>query len=232
MGRVPPTFPLPADPPVPAPPHTPDFEISPWSRGQPMIHVGPRGYDANQPYVSPRPYRFSDFDDPIAGAAVPTYYAAANLTGALAETVFHDIPPRSATPRVVAFDRLLSRVVARVIPRRTLKLADFTSAGLTGLGLDRREIIETVDPDLYLDTVKWAHAVYTDPETFDGIHWISRLDDTCASVVLFGGRVRPEDLEHDPARDMGPLTMPGTVDDVLDIASRRQIDIVGLPWLR
>lgn len=157
-------------------------------------------------------------------------YAGSNVRAAIAETVFHDIPPRGG-PRSVPFDRIKDRVIGRVVPRRNLKLADFTSAGLHRVGATPREITET-GPVTYPKTASWGQAVYDHEERFDGIYWMSRLANVGPAVMLFGRRVRAADLIHTGARDLEPLTAPSALETLLGYAEDLDLQISGLPWLR
>ncbi|MEA2602975.1 MAG: hypothetical protein QOF89_3967 [Acidobacteriota bacterium] len=58
----------------------------------------------------------------------------------------------------------------------------------------RTELIES-DATEYERTAQWAAALHDANREIDGLVWVSRQYDTSRSVVLFGDRVRREDLE-------------------------------------
>ncbi|HET9212293.1 MAG TPA: RES family NAD+ phosphorylase [Thermoanaerobaculia bacterium] len=136
--------------------------------------------------------RFHPFTD-SRGQAVPTLYGSSCLEGALAETVFHGVPIRGRG-RYLRSSVLKTYLVSVVMPRRDLRLVQLHGFGLRRLGLSRSELIDS-DPSQYERTVRWAAALYAWSQEIDGLVWVSRQYDTSRSLVLFGDRVRREDLE-------------------------------------
>ncbi|NHN57175.1 RES domain-containing protein [Calidifontibacter sp. DB0510] len=210
-----------SDPPSPAP-DRPDFEEEVWRAEVPLVRCGHRGYAGNEPFASPALGRFS----PIVGAdgaRLPVLYAASSVRGALSETVFHDVLPGGTLDVTRLRDRQLSRLRAM----RPLRLASLTSLGLKRLGLRRQQLIDS-SPAAYPLTAAWAHAAHDDERGFDGLAWVSRMDDTARAVMLFGDRVTSADLVLDgPADD---LDRGDGFDEVLAIAETLRVVVLGLPF--
>jgi hypothetical protein len=130
--------------------------------------------------------RFHPFDD-FHGNVVPVFYAAEDPDGALAETVFHDVPARGPRKRIRK-SSLKPLVLSTVTCSRDLKLAQLFGFGLRRLGITRRELIEARGQQ-YPRTAAWARALHAGGERIDGLVWVSRQNDGARSVVLFGDRV-------------------------------------------
>ncbi|MFY9819905.1 MAG: RES family NAD+ phosphorylase [Thermoanaerobaculia bacterium] len=130
--------------------------------------------------------RFHPFED-ADGNVVPILYAAEHPDGALAETIFHDVPVRGFAKRIPksVLDPL---VLSALSPSRNLKLAQLFGFGLRRLGVTRRELIEASKKQ-YPRTTAWARSLHHCDEKIDGLVWISRQHDGVRSIVLFGDRV-------------------------------------------
>lgn len=133
--------------------------------------------------------RFHFFGKP----AVPVLYLAETREAALAETLLRNIPIDAPYPlRRSAYENSVM-VGMRVL--RSLRMAEFFGLGLRKMGVEAAQL--TASPGAsYPQTRHWARAAYDGG--FDGIAWMSRRDNSAKSFMLFGGRVREEDLEIVP----------------------------------
>jgi hypothetical protein len=85
-------------------------------------------------------------------------------------------------------------LISVISARRPLHFAQLHGFGLSRLGLRRTDLIEAEAP-AYPATARWAAALHSCAERFDGLVWISRQHDTSRAVVLFGDRIDRSDLE-------------------------------------
>jgi hypothetical protein len=130
--------------------------------------------------------RFHPFEE-AHGNRVPILYAAEHPDGALAETIFHDVPARGPAKRIRR-SSLRPLVLSALSCARDLSLAQLFGFGLRRLGVTRPELIET-SKKRYPRTTAWARALHRSDEKVDGLVWVSRQNDEARSVVLFGDRV-------------------------------------------
>jgi hypothetical protein len=156
------------------------------------------------------------------GSKVPSLYAATSRRGAIAESVFHDVPIRPASFRAVSLHKLEHRVLSRLRTRRDLQLVQLHHPGLGRLGLAPAEITAT-DPSEYPRTRRWAQAFH-DYGSHDGLVWISRLHNIDKAYTFFGDRVAPADLS--PEGDPVPLSTAPGLDLVYELAEESGITIV------
>lgn len=163
-----------------------------WEKGRPFIRCHNVRFGAT--VFNPgkgRGGRFHPFPG-ARGRVVPTLYAAAHLDGALAETVFHNVPVRGPERRIGRF--VLESMAASILTcRRDLILAQLFGFGLRRLGLSRLELIEA-EKDDYPRTTSWGRALYECDPQIDGLVWVSRQNDGSRSLVLFGDRVPSSSL--------------------------------------
>jgi RES domain-containing protein len=131
------------------------------------------------------------------GTKVPILYAASNYAGAIAETVFHDIPLTGR--RTLLRRRYRGRTITklRLDPSAILDLVQFHDPGLLRLRVRPRQLTETTSYH-YERTARWAQAVYDQLEHAQGIVWRSGRFNTARAVVLFGNRVPPTALQVVP----------------------------------
>lgn len=206
------------------------FAETTWLPGDALMRVGYEGFDAHRPYKPARPARFSPVVDPATGDTVPTLYAAETMRGALSESVFHDVPVGKQKGKALNYRRLSGRTRAILAVTRTLLLADFTSVGLVAIDRKRSQIIDP-GPRNYSRTGTYAQAVYADARKFDGLLWVSRLDDTSEALMVFGDRViAGDDLTLDPGEPEVPLTAPTVYDEIALLAAHMRVEIVGSPY--
>lgn len=203
-----------------------------WAAGEPMWHVYDVAYGARDFYggdpANPATWgRFHPFI-PVGGTdPLPVYYAANNVLGALAETVFHDVPAGPTKAKRVPFAKLRHRLEVEVEPTRDLKLADLRGFGTKRLSVSRAELLES-GPPAYPATAPWGRALHAHPEAFDGMVWVSRQHDMSQSVVLFGDRASADHLAV--VEDHIPLTLAAGngLELVLAAANQADITITGL----
>jgi hypothetical protein len=130
--------------------------------------------------------RFHPFED-AQGKLASILYAAEDPDGALAETVFHDVPARGTAKRIRR-SSLKPLVLSALRCSRDFSLAQLFGFGLRRLGITRLELIEA-SAKQYPKTAAWAQALHACSGDIDGLVWVSRQNDDARSVVLFGDRV-------------------------------------------
>jgi hypothetical protein len=202
-------------------PATLDPLVEIWERGRPWYRCHSVIFGATEPNPGKGGGRFHPFVGSD-GRPVPTLYGADTLDGALSETVFHGVPVRGEE-RSIRASSLRPIVVSKLAARRDLALAQLHGHGLRRLRVERSELIDC-DADGYAGTVLWAQALHRSAAAFDGLVWISRLHDTSRALVLFGDRVRREELtvEEPPL----PLAVGPGYGEVLRIADQAGIMVV------
>lgn len=168
----------------------------------PLIEIWPRGRSlirCHNLWFAPREFnpglgsgRFHPLRD-LTGHPVPTLYAADQVEGALSETIFHDIPIRGPLKSIPLW-RLERLGVSSLSPLRDLTLAQLYGLGLHRLGIAREELIASPAAE-YPRTVLWAQALHAHHPDLNGLIWVSRQNDACRCLVLFGDRVGERDLQ-------------------------------------
>jgi RES domain len=164
------------------------------------------------------PIRTSD------GACIPTLYGGVTFDCAAMETVFHDVP-FAVGLKTFDKEKLTDQVYSHVTPKRNLNLADLSAIALKRLGVKRSELIDT-EKDKYPKTRKWAEAIHADCSSAEGLHWVSRQDDSAYAIMLFGDRLTAADFL--PSED--PRSILADVDvytELLALAERIGVNIVG-----
>ncbi len=151
---------------------------------------------------SARQHRFSPVLDAV-GAIVPAWYGATSEAGAIFESVFHDIRPSHAAPRVMP-NQYIDRVLAPVVAVRDLSLVDLTTSGLHAIGVSRARLIESTSR-MYDWTNHVAVRLRAAAPTADGFLWVSRAHDTSLSVVLYADPERATMLDAAPSGGPTPL---------------------------
>lgn len=206
--------------------------IHTWAAGEPMWHVynvayGARDFYGGDPAKPGTWERFHPFNRVGGTNPLSVYYAANDVLGALAETVFHDVPAGPKKAKRVPFAKLRHRLEVEVEPIRDLRLADLRGFGTKRLGVSRAELLEP-GPTAYAETAPWGRALHAHAENFDGMVWVSRQHDMSQSLVLFGDRVSDGDLAV--VEDHIPLTLAAGngLELVLAAANQADITITGL----
>lgn len=172
--------------PDPPEPFAPLFET--WTAGQELYRVHKVAVDRAANTFNPRfghRTRFAFFGDP----PVPVLYAGQSTEAAVAESLLHDLGDLDG---LLSPAHYLEYMVSRLSPARDLKLVRLHSDGLIRLGVEPFQLTDT-DASHYPRTVRWAAATH-DQTDADGLVWMSRRWNTERAVVLFGDRVREQDL--------------------------------------
>jgi len=207
------------DPEVPEPPDPATLD--------PLLKVWPSGADLWRVHkLDRRPAEFNPGLDigrfhPFSGSAgkpVTTLYAANTWQGAVAETVFRDVPLRGA-PRTKRQAELELRAMSLLRLRREVELVELRGTGLRRLRLQGRELIET-EADQYSRSARWAAALYQAAPQAAGLV-TSRLHDLSAAVVFFGDRVAEKDFS--PVEGPIPLGMGKGLARVMELAEEAGI---------
>lgn len=182
-----------------APP--PDFRKTPplfesWPRHATIVRIFDSTYPPNAfhpgekpPEIRGRFHFFSKAD----GGVVAVLYGSDREDGAISETIFHDVPVRGNL-RTIQESRLEQLRLVTLKPLRDLKLVQLLGHGLRRLQLRPQDLTDT-DSDQYPHTVPWAKALYDVFADLDGLVWMSRQFNAAKSIVLFGDRVPPSELE-------------------------------------
>jgi hypothetical protein len=110
------------------------------------------------------------------GTCIPTLYAGRTREAAVFETIFRDLPPLPL-PRQVFTRDIDGTALAELRTSRPLRLAPLFNLGA------------------YAETARWAEAIHRDLPDLDGLLWTSRQQDAAQALLLFGTRVRCDDLE-------------------------------------
>lgn len=181
-------------------PSPPDFRrvtplIHAWPAGEPIVRVFNHAYPPNA--FNPGTGggvrgRFHFFED-SAGVVVPALYGSDQEDGAIAETVFHDVPVRG-DHRVVLESRLAPLSIVTLSPARELKLVELLGFGLQRLKVRAEELTST-EASEYASTIRWAAAAHGAFDDVDGLLWMSRQFNAARALVLFGDRVHSSDLD-------------------------------------
>jgi hypothetical protein len=140
--------------------------------------------------------RFSPLVDPVSNKPIPTIYAAKNERGAIAEVVLHDVPTPSAgylhdLERDYRANLHLSRIRAPAV-----RLVNMTTMGLQAAGLKPVDLFESEKGD-YPRTRKWALWIWQNMPDAQGLRWMSKRDNQCEVIMLFGDRVNQSDVVDD-----------------------------------
>ena len=168
--------------------------------------------------------RFHPFNPGRRRKPLPVLYASESVAGALAESVFHDVPPRGT--RVVDAGKLAHQLCVPMTAGRDLLLADLAGAGLARIGVTRGKLIDG-GPRTYPATARWAKALH-DQTDVDGLLWVSRLHDLSRNVVLFEDRVDSSELGPAEGRALLALGSGIGFDLALDLADQMGITITGI----
>ena len=117
------------------------------------------------------------FDDPA--KQYGTCYAGLSLITALAESLLHDLQPRSGRYRVATEE--IERRFVHAFEGPTLRLANLTGASLNRMG-GHGELSGTPSYEI---PQAWSKAIFEHPAAVDGFIYMSRLMNTEKAVVLF-----------------------------------------------
>lgn len=121
-----------------------------------------------------------------------TVYGAQDDAGAIAESVFRPVPVGTAVRRV-GRARLVPIMLSTLAISRPLRLVSLYGNGLRRIGASHAQLID-FEADEYPALVAWGQALHDCPAKPDGIVWRSRHYDDSYAFVLFGDRVRRQEL--------------------------------------
>jgi hypothetical protein len=189
-----------------------------WRKGEPLHRIHRPALTAGS--FNPckgGPSRFAPLRQ-TSGVCVPTLYAGSDLTSALHESIFHDVPMRGA--KRIRDSRLDEFVYSILVPTADLRLADLTSAGL--MKMDAPRSLTECEPDGYPETVHWAQSIHRDHRALAGLLWVSRRYNEGRAMVLFGDRIAKGTLQL----QHGPIPLRYLETEIDNIAARCDIDIV------
>lgn len=195
-----------------------------WKLGRPIHRIHSSAYAETEynPSVKGNA-RFSPIRD-AAGEIIPVLYGGSTMDCALMETVFRDVP---YTPNLKIVDkaRLESVVHSVVVSKADLLIIDLGNVALRKLGIDRAHLIDTTKAH-YPETRRWAEAFYQQFPDCQGLHWISRQDDSAEAILLFGNRIPAGTLSvvqaAEPLQVRGFATLP-----VLYLARKIGVKLTG-----
>lgn len=160
------------------------------------------------------PARFSPFGEP----PVPTLYAAAGESSAVAETLFHDVPLTGGVLRPGAYR---NAVMGLIRPTRDLRLAALHGFSSRRLGVDAA-VVRAAEPAEYADTVRWGRAAHE--AGFDGMVWMSKRYDSEKAYVFFGDRCL-DTFEQDNSFARA-FTLSADLEWLVDMAAPLRIDVL------
>ena len=162
-----------------------------WPAGKIMRRCHPSTFGATE--FNPRartPGRFRPVR--LGKRVVPTLYAADEISGAISETVFHDVPIDAPT-KMVRIGRFEIALLSTIAPKRDLTLIRLHGNGFHRVRASRSQLIES-EADCYPQLAAWGQALHDSSVRPDGLLWRSRQYDDSYACVLFGDRVRRVDL--------------------------------------
>jgi hypothetical protein len=205
---------------IPRPPADIDPQIERWEAGRTIVRChGPKDHE-RQFKDTTHLARFRPLVD--CDVVVPTIYGADDFPGAVSETVFHEVPVRGPSRRILR-SQVDGWVWSEVAPTRELSLVALHGTGLRRIQVTRAELIECDAAD-YADTVPWSVALYDSASAPDGLCWRSRQHDDSFALMLFGSRVSESDLVV--VRDAESLALRPGGDMVFEFAEAADITIV------
>lgn len=205
------------------PPESLQGTLIEWGAGKTLYRVHRRRYRSNVfNSAAHGNARFSPIRD-AAGKIIPTLYAGTTLDCALMETVFHDVPYATGF-KPLPLSILEEQVHSAIEVKQNLRLIDLGTVALHKLGIKRGHLIDTTKA-LYPRTRRWAEAFYKAFPDAQGLRWTSRQDDHAFALVIFGTRVKTNDLI--PAQEPLPLIENGeALLPVLELAIRLGVTFV------
>lgn len=195
-----------------------------WPAGELLIRI----YSARHDPLAFNPTEAAQRFRPIRDGKriVPTAYAGEDEETALAEGLLRGVDAIEADRRPRLYRKEVDDLrLAGLVPKRPLRFAQLNGPGLTRLGITRRKLIEVPAPE-YPYTAEWAQAIFDCPAPFDGLLWTSRQNDNAAALLLWEGRVDPDE---DLRLDGEPLALdsePG-LDLVREACLRAGVDFAG-----
>jgi RES domain len=213
---------LPANTVVPVPPDTSALDplIHEWEAGRTIVRCHDTRFGATEFNRTASEGRFR----PVRSRRriVGTVYGAQDDAGAIAESVFRPVPVGTAV-RQVGRARLVPVMISTLASSRTLRLASLHGNGLRRVGASRAQLIDS-EADKYAALAAWGQALHDCPATPDGIVWRSRHYDDSYTFVLFGDRLRRNELQI--VEPPLPLAVGRGLERVMELAEQADITIV------
>jgi hypothetical protein len=214
--RKPPEVPVPED-------LDPAGEI--WPAGKPIFRLfarsrGPLAFNPTPSSARFRPV-FTE-----TRTIVPTAYGGEDQETALAEALLRGVDTLAAGKRPRLYIKEVKGVdLVELVPVADLRLVRLRGQGLTRLGLLREDVIDC-GADRYGYTAEWAQALYECEPGFSGMVWTSRQNDAGRAVVLWGGRLDPDE-DIGVAQDPLALDSEPGIDLVRQACSYAKVDFEG-----
>ena len=171
-----------------------------------------------------RQNRFSPVLTPDGQAVAGAWYGATSPAGAIFESVFHDIRPSDADPRVQP-NQYLRRYLSPVVTTRDLLMVDLTTLGLQAIGITRTALIES-RPTRYAFTLGVAERLRRAAPEADGFAWVSRAHDSSQSLVVYADPGRPRMLDRDPSELALALGLGRGLALLRELATEARITVV------
>lgn len=160
--------------------------------------------------------RFAPFGDPV----VPWLYGAETQQAAVSETILHDLDPATS---FVLPSHYRGSALTQITTRRPVRLAALHGAGARRLRVSATDVTAT-DPTEYARTALWAEAAHR--AGFEGLSYMSKQCNTDRAFILFGDRVRPEDLVADEAGTFAFGDYGDGFDLLVDLCTPMRIDVL------
>jgi hypothetical protein len=143
-------------------------------------------YDGDQFNPSPNANaRFSSILDST-GDVIPTMYCASTFSGALMETVFHDVPYQEYF-KLVYKSELVDRVHTTLTTNQPIKVVELSTKALRKLGVKPEHLV-TSEKSNYEYSRSVAKEIFDKNPDIQGLKWVSRQDNTSIAFMLFGNR--------------------------------------------
>lgn len=207
---------------VPAPPEAKQLDplIREWEAGLPIVRCHDSRFGANEFNRTASEGRFR----PVRhrGRIVGTLYGAEDDAAAVAEHVFRPVPV-DAPVRRVRRARLVPVMISTLAAGRALRIASLHGLGLQRLGVTRAQLIDS-EADQYPALAAWGEALHDCRAAPDGLVWRSRHYDDSYVFILFGDRVRRNELKV--VEPPLPLAIGRGLERVLELAEQAGITVV------
>lgn len=135
-----------------------------------------------------RPARFSPISNGK-GNPIPTMYLAETFETAVFETIFHEVPvTTNALLKTVKKQDIDDRAYSRLSLTMPVSVATLSAPDLKRWGVTRADLLES-EAICYLDTARWAEAVWKTDPLAAGLEWTSKQADDGKAFMFFGDRV-------------------------------------------
>jgi RES domain len=213
---------LSAEPAVPPAPDVRELDplIHEWKPREPIVRCHDSRFGASEFNRTASEGRFRPVRS--GGRILGTIYGAQDDAGAIAETLFRGVPVR-ASFKAIRRARLAPVMISVLLAKRSIRLASLHGNGLQRVGATAAELIDS-EADQYPALTPWGQALHDCPAQPDGIVWRSRHYDDSYAFILFGDRVRRNELTVVSAPL--PLAVGRGLDRVMELAEQAGIAII------